>query len=73
MASSAQLPYDQLAAWPRCDDGSVVVPGDTVKLPGGGAVVHVVSVSFGQVSRGAYVNGFYIDKSERMERFERRG
>lgn len=76
MASSAQLPYGQLAAWPRYrdeDGGGVVLPGEVVRLPGTGDVVRVQSVSFGTVARGAYVNGFYIDKSERLERFERRG
>ena len=77
MASSGiQMPYVQLAAWPRYrdeDGGGVVLPGEVVKLPGTGDVVRVVSVSFGGVARGAYVNGFYVDKDDRVERFERRG
>ena len=70
------MPYGQLAAWPRYrdeDGGGVVLPGEVVKLPGTGGVVHVVSVAFGPVARGAYVNGFYVDRDERLERIERRG
>lgn len=76
MASSAQLPYGQLAAWPRYrdeDGGGVVLPGEVVKLPGTGDVVRVQSVSFGSPVRGAYINGFYVDKDDRVKRFERRG
>ena len=77
MASSgAQMPYEQLAAWPRYrdeDGGGVVLPGEVAKLPGTGDVVRVQSVSFGDVARGAYVNGFYIDMDDRLGRFERKG
>lgn len=55
--------------WPLGDDGRPVLPGDTVRMPGG-AVVFVLTVSFASVP-GAYVNGFYVAPDERVARCRR--
>lgn len=50
--------------WPLGDDGRPVLPGDTVKMPGG-SVVYVLSVAFAGTP-GGYVNGFYVAPDERV-------
>lgn len=64
----------EVDTWPMTERDGPLEVGDVVKLPWNGAVTMVTSISFGAASTGAYVNGFYIDKSERLElvRRERR-
>lgn len=52
--------------WPLRDDGRPVQLGDVVKLPFGGTVLCVRAVSFMGVPGGAYVNGFWVSRGERM-------
>lgn len=56
--------------WPMGDDGRPVLPGDVVKMPGGGSVVFVLSVTFASTP-GAYVNGFWVAPDERLRRVDR--
>ena len=56
--------------WPMGDDGRPVLPGDVVKMPGGGSGVFVLSVTFASTP-GAYVNGFWVAPDERLRRVDR--
>ncbi len=59
-------------SWPMTEHDGPVRVGDVVKLPVGGLITKVVSVAFGLVDNGAYVNGFWVGRDERLELVSRK-
>ncbi len=70
VTARVQRGRESVPDWPLGDDGRPVLPGDVVKMPGGGSIVFVLSVTFGSTP-GAYVNGFWVGPDERLRRVDR--